>query len=256
MASNGLVANAAKTEFMLINDKSGGEAKKVRVGEAEVTQSHCAKLLGRVMDDDLKWESHISGKGGLLSALNKRLFTIRRIANHIPRKMLKGVAESLWTSKLRYGLQLCGKVRLREEEAMEGNLKLVQIAQNKMLRVLDNSIIKDKRRKKNMLERFGMLSVNQLGAQIKLTEAWKAMNDNEYPVKLRRENRRETDNNRTLRASTIRDMEEGGRYKTTQNSFVRDTGHVWNQAPKEIKETKTLSEAKAEIKKYCKSLPI
>ena len=107
-----------------------------------------------------------------------------------------------------------------------------------------------------MLERFDMLSVNQLGAQIKLTEAWKAMYDVEYLVKLRRENRTETENKRTLRASTIRDMEEGGRYKTTQNSFVRDTGHVWNQAPKEIKETKTLSSAKAAIRKYCKSLPI
>ena len=48
--------------------------------------------------------------------------------------------------------------------------------------------IKDKRRKTDMLERFDMLSVNQLAAQIKLTEAWKAMNDKEYPVKLRREN--------------------------------------------------------------------
>ena len=50
------------------------------------------------------------------------------------------------------------------------------------------------------------------------------MNDKEYPVKLRRENIIETDNNRTLRASTTRDMEEGGRFKTTQASFARDTG--------------------------------
>ena len=125
-----------------------------------------------------------------------------------------------------------------------------------MLRVLDNCRIKDKRRKKDMLERFDMLSVNQLAAQIKLTEAWKAMNDKEYPVKLRRENIIETDNNRTLRASTTRDMEEGGRFKTTQASFARDTGHVWNQAPKVIKEAKTLATAKAEIRKYCKSLPV
>ena len=65
---------------------------------------------------------------------------------------------------------------------MEGNMKMVQIAQSKLLRVLDNSRIKDKRRKKDMLDKFDMLSVNQTAAQIKLTEAWKAMNDKEYPV--------------------------------------------------------------------------
>ena len=48
-----------------------------------------------------------------MTALNKRLYTIKRLANHIPRNKLKKVADSLWTSKLRYGLQLCVKVRQR-----------------------------------------------------------------------------------------------------------------------------------------------
>ena len=139
---------------------------------------------------------------------------------------------------------------------MEGNMKTVQIARNKLLRVLDNSRIKDKTRKKDMLDKFDMLSVNQTAAQIKLTEAWKAMNDEEYPVKLKTKIRVETELNRTLRASTVRDMVEGGRYKTTQASFARDAGRVWNRAPKEIKEAKSLTAAKTQIRKYCKSIPI
>ena len=87
-----------------------------------------------------------------------------------------------------------------------------------------------------MLARFDILSVNQLAAQIKLTEAWKAMKDEEYPVKLRREKKEETENNRGLKAGKYRDMEEGGKYKTTQASFVRDDGHLWNQAPRPIKD--------------------
>ena len=82
------------------------------------------------------------------------------------------MADSLWTSKLRYGLQLCAKVRLREDEVTEWNMKMLQITQNKMLRVLDNSSIKDKRSRKDMLEKLDLPSVNQLAAQIKLQEAW------------------------------------------------------------------------------------
>ena len=72
---------------------------------------------------------------------------------------------------MRYGLQLCAKVRLREDEVTEGNMKMLHITQNKMLRVLDNSSIKDKRSRKDMLEKLDLQSVNQLAAQIKLQEA-------------------------------------------------------------------------------------
>ena len=51
-------------------------------------------------------------------------------------------------------------------------------------------------------------------------------------------------------------MVEGGKYKTTQASFARDAGHLWNQAPKKIKDIETISAVKTEIRKYCKTLPI
>ena len=35
-----------------------------------------------------------------------------------------------------------------------------------------------------MLEKHNMLSVNQLNAQIKLTEMWKAVNDKDHPFKI------------------------------------------------------------------------
>ena len=54
---------------------------------------------------------------------------------------------------------LRARVRLNEEETEDGNMKVAQIAQNKMLRVLDNSQIRDRRSKKDMLDRFDLLSV-------------------------------------------------------------------------------------------------
>ena len=55
-------------------------------------------------------------------------------------------------------------------------MKMLHITENKMLRVLDNSSIKDKRSRKDMLEKLDLPSKNKLAAQIKLQEAWKSMN--------------------------------------------------------------------------------
>ena len=53
----------------------------------------------------------------------------------------------------------------------------LQKSQNKLLRFLNNSRISDKISTKFMLEKHNMLAVNQINAQIKLTEMWKALND-------------------------------------------------------------------------------
>ena len=50
-------------------------------------------------------------------------------------------------------------------------------------------------------------------------------------------------------------MREGGKKRLAEESFVRDAGKLWNQAPNETKEAPTLGTAKQLIKKYCKTLP-
>jgi hypothetical protein len=67
------------------------------------------------------------------------------------------------------------------------------------------------------------MSVNQIAAQIKLTEMWKALNDSQYPLRVRR--------------SKIRNR-------------------LWNVAPEEIKKVLSFNSAKKIIKAYCKTLPI
>jgi hypothetical protein len=37
-----------------------------------------------------------------------------------------------------------------------------------------------------MLKSLQMISVNQIAAQIKLTEMWKAINDSQYPLRVHR----------------------------------------------------------------------
>jgi hypothetical protein len=105
---------------------------------------------------------------------------VKIISNHIYKSKLHKVVDSLWTSKLRYGLQLCSKVRLTEEHPKS---QYMTMAQNKMLRILDGALVSDRKSTKTLLDNQNMHSVNQIAAQIKLTEMWKASNDPQYPKK-------------------------------------------------------------------------
>ena len=64
------------------------------------------------------------------------------------------------------------------------DLNMVQMAQNKLLRCLNGSLIKDRISVKTLIEKQNMLSINQLAAQVKLTKMWKAVNTENYPIQM------------------------------------------------------------------------
>ena len=91
---------------------------------------------------------------------------------------------SLWMSKLRYGLQFCSQVRTKSEDPINQNMKSIQVAQNKMLRMVDGVTLKDHVTAASLLLKYNLPSVNQLSGQIKLLVAWKSINVNDYPFKM------------------------------------------------------------------------
>ena len=136
-------------------------------------QVNSAKLLGITFESNLTWSEHIYGSGGVLASLNQRLFFIRRLKNHIGASALLKICNGLFISKLRYGLQLLGCVRWHSTDPANQDLDALQKCQNKMLRALNGSRIKDQISTKSMLLKFKIISVNQMNAQIKLSEMWK-----------------------------------------------------------------------------------
>ena len=68
----------------------------------------------------------------MLSALNKRLFAIRRLKNHLNPKSLMKVIDGLFPSKLRYGIQLFGKVRRNETDPTNLDIENIQKVQNNL----------------------------------------------------------------------------------------------------------------------------
>ena len=117
MASNGLVANPKKTALIFLNVKNQTDLIEITIGGEIIKQEKSAKLLGMTFDDNQKCQSQISGKGGMLSSLNQRLFMIKRLRNSLNYSGLRKVAESLFISKVRYGLQLMGEVRWSDAES-------------------------------------------------------------------------------------------------------------------------------------------
>ena len=137
-----------------------------------------------------------------------------------------------------------------DEDIKTKDLESLQKAQNNMLRTLENVRVKDCVSIKSMLERNNMLSINQMHAQIKITEMWKATNFKNYP--LDKEKLQSTADGRITRGITEGKLIE----PVTLNTFVGNATRLWNKVPNSIKSSKSISIAKREIKKYCGQLPI
>ena len=188
MASNCLMGNASKTYLVVLNLKKENTDPlnpiKIKIGGVYVSQTSQAKLLGITFNEKQNWNTQIQGTGGLVSALNQRLFVIKRLKNHIGHQSLNKLVDGLFTSKINYGLQLYGKVRWTANDPINKDLKAIQQVQNKMARFLNSKTLKDKIKSKILLQNINMLSVNQLNAKFKILEIWKALNVENYPLKI------------------------------------------------------------------------
>ena len=93
-----------------------------------------------------------------------------------------------------------------------------------------------------------------MNAQTKLLEAWKALNIDNYAIQF--ESIIHKNSTQVTRGVATGEIRENAKTKLSQSSFMGDVPKVWNKAPMNLKQSKTLSSVKKEIKTYVKSLPI
>ena len=134
------------------------------------------------------------------------------------------------------------------------HLKAIQLVQNKMLRALNRTNIKDKVSTDSLLKKFNITSVNRLNAQVKLLEVWKSQNLDKYPLEIKKQT--PSDSGVTTRAATKGKLIEVGRSITTKNTSISDAIRVWNLAPESVTESTSLCQVKNAIKAYVNLLPI
>ena len=254
MASNGLVANPNKTSFLMLNCKQSGPKLRLKIGKEEVVREDTATLLGIQFQDDQQWKTQIYGKGGVISSLNSRLYMLRRLKSHLTMKSILKLVDGLFMSKIRYGLQLYGKVRLSSEDATRGDIQALQKVQNDLLRLLNGTRVKDGVSIESMLLKFKLDSVNQLNARIKLLEIWKSKNIVGYPLQIKQQSAYKQ--HVTTRADNKERPIEIGKTSLTQRTCISDAIRLWNKAPESVTSCRTEYQAKKRIKGFVKTLPI
>ena len=111
-----------------------------------------------------------TNRAAMFQCLGGRFYVIRRMRSHLSMKAVLKLVDGLFMSKVRYGLQLYGKVRRNEDSPGCEDLKLIQKVQNDLMRYLAGCQLKDRVSIRSLLNKLNMVSVNQLNAQIKLLE--------------------------------------------------------------------------------------
>ena len=107
---------------------------------------------------------------------------------------------------------------------------------------------------KVIFKETNLLSVNQINAQIKLTEVWKSQNIPSYPIQW--PTRKDEIIRTGLKSSNKPELSIKGKTCIQSQTFINDAAKIWNNAPSDIKECKSIYAAKKQIKIYIQSLPI
>ena len=150
---------------------------------------------------------------------------------------------------------MLGKVRQSENEPSNGDLHALQLIQNKLARALFNVKLSDHCSTKSLLTNLDMQSVNQLNAQIKITEIWKAVSKENYPIMV---NKYSLGNEERLsRSKTSDTLVVIGHSDLEKSTFKYDALlNLWKNFPDSITKCISLYSAKKAIKCYNKCLPI
>ena len=257
MASNNLVANAAKTVFMILRKtRDASPPRSIRVGPASVLEAENEKLLGLRISKSLAWKDHLTGVNSVHSVIRQRLLLIRRLKYMVPKESLVSIVEGLVLSKVRYGLAVFSKIRLKESDPVPEEENSVQVALNDIMRLLCNVQRRDQTSINKLLQETGLLSFNQLSAQSVLLLTWKIVHGH-CPSLSHLTQVVSSNSTRVSRSQAKGDLVVPGKLKKfPKNCFRVQAAKLWNAAPMAVKNAQSLPSVKKEIKEFVKTLPI
>ena len=124
---------------------------------------------------------------------------------------------------------MCMKIRWLDLDPTPKLLKDLQLSQNKMLRLLNGSRISDQISTSSLLTKFNMLSVNQINAQIKLSEMWKAVNDEDHPFNITKKD--PGPDVRAMRSISNEVISVLSFSELSKKTFINGGIRAWNIAP-------------------------
>ena len=232
MSENSFKLNAEKTQFMVV----GTSAKLLRIPSVNVSmdrlylqeaQDKTQKLLGVVIQNDLKWTSQINS---LCSRLKIRLAGLEKLRWLTSQNTRKVLVDGMFHSVLTYCLPLFGG-------CAQSELDSLQVLQNRAARFVLNCPPRFHR--EDMFDKLGWLTVRQLIAYLSLVLVQRVKESNE-PEFLAACFRRVNHNGHILVHNTPLEL--------YRSSFVYRTSILWNKLPRSLHEEKREKSFKKNVK--------
>ena len=248
MNANKLVINPDKTHLMVMADKKNSMKRKnvtIQAGEHTIKATEKEKLLGGLLHQSLKWNTHIrDDKESLISQLTSRLNGLKRMSVNASFGTKLMVANGIVMSKLVYLITLWGG-------AQQYLISALQVQQLVAARAVCG-VGCWRWSKKKLLDKVGWLSVRQLVFFHTVLQAHKTIKSGvpkplhqalsgQYPYR--------------TRLATSGMIRQGEEYKT-KSSFRYRAMQCFNQVPASVR-VGSLATVKRKLKQWTKSnIPI
>ncbi len=220
-----LSANESKTKFMMFGSQ---KERPISIGQTQIEESASEELLRFTYNKALSWKDHLSK---LESELQKRIGILRRLSWHLPQKIVVGMVEPIFTSKLRYGIALVCNCFSVEDTSIKKLHSLHRIAMKASLKLANKHHPSDT----ELLRKTGQKSVMEMTRIATANMAWKAgQNWNVCPLTADRLDKHIGE--RTTRQSVQRTLPPQG--LNTCDSLIPRLVEMWELLPEEIRNEK------------------
>ena len=133
LMSNRLTLNTHKSTYQLYAPNNPQPDIHIHINNTPLSRSKSTKYLGVIIDENLKWKSHIKT---VESTISRNIGLIRRAKHMLDSRCLLLLYNALILPFLNYCLQIWGS-------SYPSNLANLVIAQKKIMRIIDNAGYRD-----------------------------------------------------------------------------------------------------------------
>ena len=218
---NKLTLNVEKTHFIdFSNDKNKHNIdKRIQFKGILLEERVHTKYLGLIMQDNLKWNKHISN---VINKLNSNIPIFYHIRDKISNNMKSSIYNSLALSTVRYGIELYGKNESKWTQ-------MLQKTQNRLLKILfkqnylTSTNLLHKSNKVLKIKHIAEMRTLLIGHRV----IYNTSNINNAYANLERTNSRNTRNNLDFKITTNHFLK--------RNTVVENAAVVWNRKSNALK---------------------
>ena len=244
--ANKLHLNSSKTQIMILTkDREKRKQFEIELGEKTVKHSMNVNILGINLSQDLTWDQHVTKN--VIPQLRNRVRTLRLVSKYMDNNFKKRYANSLFKSKLMYGMEQWGG-------APKSILKNVQNLQDQVTRLTLPREYKEKSLRQR-LQKMDWISVQKEVKRATYVQTYKILNQGvpqEMAIKMPM-------NEKSLRIKEHQKLGTKprwlGKTKITRATY-RNRAYEYNTLPKVVTTQPDLRKFKKELNKWMKKNPL